>query len=317
MNTEQTYLRITGWLTVLAGVLATACLVVGALAVEYDFDAFADPIRTLTHARNHALAYWFNILDLFGYYLLLLPVTLQLHQQLRPRSPWVPLITVSGAAYAVIGASGAAVLAAVWPALMQSHLSASPAEQATIALVFRATTLAVTTGLWNILEMVFAATWWIGVGLLLRGASPRLGWLTLASGVACLMDVVGNLGGLEALSMVGMNAYLVLSILWFVIGRSPRARRAVVSLVHRDRGASGARVTMGTARTSGARLRSIGESGQRTTTGVAAATGRCPSMPLGVPTGPPRRRTRPVQDRSPRWSSETRACPACPSQSAW
>jgi hypothetical protein len=189
------------------------------VAVEYDFDAFSDPIRTLAHARQHVLAFWFNILDLFGYYVLLLPVTLRLHQQLRDRSPWMPLITLSGAAYVIIGACGAAVLAAVWPALMQAQLNAPSEQQATIALVFKTATLAVTTGLWNILEMVFAATWWIGLGVLLRAESRALAALTLVTGMSCALDSLGNLSGVHLLSDVGMNAYLVLSIVWcFAMG---------------------------------------------------------------------------------------------------
>lgn len=216
MEYGQTHLRIIGRITALAGLLALACLLVGALAVDMDFDAFSDPVLTLAHAHNHQLAYWFNILDLFGYYLLLLPVALHMHQRLRYRSPWMPLITLGGVGYAVIGASGAAVLAAVWPELMRDHLAAAPEEQATIVLVFKVATLAVTKGLWNILEMAFAATWWIGLGLLLRPSMPGIARLSIALGGACVLDMLGNLTGIAPLAEIGLNLYLLLSIIWSI-----------------------------------------------------------------------------------------------------
>jgi hypothetical protein len=236
MNPHSRHQRLVGWISVLAGAFALACLVVGALAVDFDFDAFADPVRTLAHARHDELAYWFNILDLFGYYLLLLPVAMLLHLRYRDRSPWMELITVSGVAYVIIGACGAAVLAAVWPPLMRDHLVASPDTQATIALVFRTATLAVTTGLWNTLEMVLAATWWIGLGMLSRRDTPVVGGLALATGVACALDALGNLVRVGVLSELGLNGYLLLSIVWSIalgvrLLREPRRATAPHAII--------------------------------------------------------------------------------------
>jgi hypothetical protein len=214
MQAESRYLGAVGRLTLLSAVLALACLVVGAVAVEFDFDAFGDPTRTLAYARNHVLMFWFNILDLFGYYLLLIPLVLQQHQRFHRESAWMPLITLGGVAYAVVGACGAAVLAVAWPHLMHEALGASAEAQQAITLVFTTVTVAVTKGLWNILEMVFAATWWIGSGLLQRTVAPALGWLSVATGLACVLDLLGNLTGLGVLSAVGLNLYLVLAIVW-------------------------------------------------------------------------------------------------------
>lgn len=216
MHADSRYLRVVGQLTLLSAALAIASLAVGAMAVEFDFDAFSDPTRTLAYAEHHALMFWFAILDMFGYYLLLLPVVLQQHLWLRERSSWAPPITLSGVAYAIIGAVGAAVLAAVWPDLLQQLRSATADDQAAIAYIFTTVTTAVTKGLWNILEMVFAALWWIGAGLLQRVAMPLVGWLSVATGTSCLLDLVGNLGGVEALSAAGLNLYLVLAIVWAV-----------------------------------------------------------------------------------------------------
>lgn len=220
MQPTARYRTIVGLVTILSGLLAAACIAVGALAVENDFAAFADPTRTLLHAHNHVLAYWFNVLDLFGYYLLLLPVVFHLHQLFKYRSPWMPLITFSGASYVLVGAVGASILAAVWPALMQDHLSTAGADQFAIGMAFKAMTLAVTKGLWNTLEVLFAAVWWTGIGWMLRRVSRPLAWLSMATGLSSLIDALGNLLDMPLVAETGLNLYLVLGIVWpVVIGR--------------------------------------------------------------------------------------------------
>ncbi|MCW5898567.1 MAG: hypothetical protein KIT10_04795 [Flavobacteriales bacterium] len=214
MERDRNYLRTVGGLAILAGLLAAATLIVGAFAVDLDMEAFSDPARTLDHAHNHQLAYWFNILDLFGYYLLMIPLALHLHRQMRYRSPWVPLITLGGVAYALIGSAGAAVLAAVWPDLMREHLTASSDEQMILAVAFRTVTLAVTQGLWNILEVLFAAVWWIGLGLLWKPGPRGLSVLSHITGIACLLDGVGNILGIGLLAELGLNVYLLMGIIW-------------------------------------------------------------------------------------------------------
>lgn len=63
----------------LSAVLAFGCLLVGLLAVEFDLDAFADPASLLRFSHHYEYAKWFAILDMLGYYLLLVPVILYLH----------------------------------------------------------------------------------------------------------------------------------------------------------------------------------------------------------------------------------------------
>ena len=65
---------------------------------------------------------WGLILDLFGYYLLLLPLTLVLRRWTRREtSQWMALATVCGVAYLMIGAIGAAGLAAVVHTLIDRY----------------------------------------------------------------------------------------------------------------------------------------------------------------------------------------------------
>lgn len=217
MKNISNYTRTVGGLTVLSGILAAACIFLGAHAVEYNFEAFSEPALVLQYAHNYNQAYWFLLLDMAGYYLFLLPVIFYLHQQYKYHSPWVQLLTFSGTAYTLIGAIGAALLAVAWPELMQQHLTASTEGQATIVPLFEIITNVVTKGLWNILEVLFAATWWIGFGLLLRRDHKFIGLLSIIAGIACLLDSIGNMFGSKVISETGVNIYLVSGIYWPVV----------------------------------------------------------------------------------------------------
>ncbi len=208
-----------GSITVLSGVLALLCLIVGALAVEFNMEAFSDPALVLQYSKNHELARWFLGLDLIGYYLLLLPVIFFIHQQYKYRSPWMPLFTFSGAAYVLVGSIGAAMLTEVWPGLMKSYLQEAVQSKEVIALQFQTSTSAVTKGLWNILEVLFAAAWWIGIGVLLYRDKKITGILSVVTGAAALLDALGNMTQLHLLAEIGLNSYLFLGIVWpLVIG---------------------------------------------------------------------------------------------------
>jgi hypothetical protein len=62
--------------------------------------------------------------------------------------------------------------------------------------------------------VLFAAVWWIGMGRLLHANAPALGWLTGITGMAVLLDAVGNIAGLPVVAEIGLNAYLLLGIVW-------------------------------------------------------------------------------------------------------
>ncbi len=211
------YRFIVGAITILSGIIALWCLYTGADAVDYNFDAFSNPLITLNYSANHQQASRFLLLDMFGYYLLLLPLIFYLHQQYKFQSSWTPLITFSGLAYVLIGAIGAAILAAIWPALMQDYLSAADQNKEWTAGLFKTTTLLVTKGLWNILEVIFATGWWIGTGKLLYRENKWLGAVTIATGLSTLADAIGNMAGWNSLAEAGLNLYLVLGIAWPVV----------------------------------------------------------------------------------------------------
>lgn len=226
MKNISNYRQILGVVTIAAGILAAACILMGAYAVDYNFDAFSEPALLLQYARHYKAAYWFLIFDLAGYYLLLLPAIFYLHRQYQYHSPWVPLFSFSGIAYVFTGAIGATILASAWPELMQQYLGAQTEEKQTITLLFNTVTHFVTTGLWNILEVLFAATWWIGFGTLLMRDHKTIGVLSVIAGAACLADSIGTMAGYKILAETGVNIYLVLGIIWPIVLGIHLMRRA-------------------------------------------------------------------------------------------
>lgn len=214
MKKNFTYTRILGIVTIMAGLFAAGCLLTGAMAVEYNFDAFSNPSLLLQYDHNSQLVYWFLIFDMAGYYLLLLPAVLYLHQQFKYHSPWTSLFTFCGIGYVLTGAIGAAMLAATWPYLMQLHSVSPAANQQNIALVFNSINLLVTKGLWNMLEVLFAALWWIGFGKLLLRDYKIIGTLSLVAGFACLLDAVATIANWNMPAELGVNIYLLMGIVW-------------------------------------------------------------------------------------------------------
>jgi len=214
MKIESNYQRHVGLLSILSAILAFGSLVLSAVAVEFNLDTFSDPSGLLRFSQHHEAARWAMLLDMFGYYLLLLPAVLYLHEWLSPRTPWANLLTCCGLAYVLIGAIGAGILAAVWPQQMQQYLVAGPQQQAELQAAIENITTLVYGGMWNILEVFLCGVWWIGMGLVLRSKFPSPGNVSILLGLACLLDSLGNMTGLKILAETGLNLYLILAIAW-------------------------------------------------------------------------------------------------------
>jgi hypothetical protein len=197
---------------------ALASLLVAMPAVGWDMNTISDLMLFLrSGARGAAAGRASMVLDLFGYYLLIAPLVLYTGRALRARAPgWARLATGALAAYVLVGAAGAAVLAAALPALMTSYATAAAAERATIATVYRAVTDAVYGGLWNLLEELLSGAGWLIFGWLERARRPRLAVLTLALGAACLLDGAANSVGLKTVADFGLYVYLLLAPAWAV-----------------------------------------------------------------------------------------------------
>lgn len=212
MNKPYSFQRMAAWTAVLAAPLAIGSNVLTLTAVDFNFDAFSNTLLLLqAGADGAALWRWSMILDMFGYYLLLTPLTLVLWRWLKPQNPeWVGLFTLCLLAYILIGAMGAAILATVIPPLMVAQAAATPG----VEVVFTAFMDMVYGGLWNILEEFIAGIGWIGLGLTLRHQRRALGVTTIILGAAALTDSLSNMLGIEPLAVLALNIYLLLAPVW-------------------------------------------------------------------------------------------------------
>lgn len=217
MKTISNYKHLVGWLTISAGIAAAASLYFAAVAVDYHLEVFSDPLQVLQYAHNANTAYWFIILDMAGYYLLLLPAIFYLYNQYKFHSPWVSLFTFCGLGYVLTGAIGTAILAAAWPYLMDQYKIVASDQQFVLQELFNTITLIVTKGLWNILEVLFAGVWWIGFGKLLLKDHKVSGILAIIAGIACLLDSIGTIADWKLVAELGVNIYLLMGIVWPVV----------------------------------------------------------------------------------------------------
>lgn len=211
--------RSIGIITILSGLIALACIILTLIAVNFNNDALSDPVLVLsTVGTNSVAARWSMISDMFGYYLLLLPIIYLFHDWMKEKSAWNNLVTFCGVAYVLIGSIGASILAVVWPNIMDAFHSANVTEQQILTANFKLINDAVYSGLWNLLEMSFAAIWWIFIGYQLqKNEFKYIGWLTISTGISCLGDTVAGILQFDTLHEVSLNIYLLLAIVWAIV----------------------------------------------------------------------------------------------------
>lgn len=196
-------------------------IVVGGIALQplytnFGSEVFTEPDLMITVGVDGAkLLRWGMIVDMLGYYLLLLPVALFLWRWLESSNPnWIRFYTFCGLGYILIGAIGAAILAVVQPPLINAYTQASTEERENLALVFDTLWNVVYGGLWNILEVLLAGVWFLGIGLLMRGERRLFSIISIILGVSALLDSFGNILNLSALATTGLYIYLGLAPIW-------------------------------------------------------------------------------------------------------
>jgi Domain of unknown function (DUF4386) len=139
-------------------------------AFQFRLERFLEPTLILgSGATSAELLRWAAVLDLFGYYLATAVLAYVLWRQLRPRNPLIAdLSTTAAVGYPLAGGVGAAVLAMVAPTLMHGYTDATAAGQALIAAQFATVLQVVWRAIWQLLDAILLATWWLGIGWLLR-----------------------------------------------------------------------------------------------------------------------------------------------------
>jgi Domain of unknown function (DUF4386) len=216
MNNYASFQRLAAVTSILATLLAFGSIGVQALVLGVNTDPFSNPASILMTGTNGAnLLRWGMILDIFGYYLLLVPLALLLWSRLQPKGMnLVTLYTFCGLAYILVGAIGAATLAAISPPLIEGYGHASAQQQQMYEVVFSGFINVVYVGLWNLLESSLSGIWWLGIGLLLRREQPALGIFTTVLGIFALLDALGRILNIQLIYTVGLAGILLFIPIW-------------------------------------------------------------------------------------------------------
>jgi hypothetical protein len=216
MNNDVSFQRLAAVTSLLATLLACGSIGFQAVVLNINVDPLSNPGSILEIGANGATLFrWGMILDIFGYYLLLAPLALLLWSRLQPKGMnLITLFTFCGLAYMLIGAIGAATLAAISPPLIEGYGQASVQQRQVYEVVFSGFLNVVYVGLWNLLESSLGGIWWVGIGLLLRREQPALGLFTTVLGIFALLDALGRILDIQIIYTVGLAGVLLLIPIW-------------------------------------------------------------------------------------------------------
>jgi hypothetical protein len=206
-----------------------AIVQIGAVLVAFggDFEAIVfRPEAILGRGADAALLWrWVMLADMFGSYLLLVPLALFLHRRLRDRRPWLADLGLTGAlAYIVVGGAAAAILATAGSPLIEAYAAAAPADRLAIAASFGLLRDALYFGVWQTLDPITAGTWIFSVGWLLLGERPVLGRLLVVVGISWWALALMTMLDIHSSAVVGASLVVVLVawLGWVVIDRGRR-----------------------------------------------------------------------------------------------
>lgn len=217
MNVEKPFQRTAGGLAVTAGILAIVSLVIGLAGVNFDFEVFSDS-SALVAAGSEAAGFvrWSFWLNMLGNYLLLVPLALLLYRWRKTGSGSAQLFTTGGLIYLVLGAAGSAILASALPFLMEQFATAAATQQEILSIQFQVVNAIAEGGLHGVLQNFCGAVWFLGMGYLIQKDLRGIGILAMVVGGFLLLNTAGNMFNIEALSLLGLSANILLAPIWSI-----------------------------------------------------------------------------------------------------
>lgn len=204
-------------MAVAAGILAILSLVIGLAGVDFDFEVFSDS-SALIAAGSEAAGFvrWSFWLNMLGNYLFLVPLALLLYRWRKTGSGSAQLFTTGGLIYLTLGAAGSAILASALPFLMEQFATAAAAQQEILTINFQVVNAIAEGGLHGVLQNFCGAVWFLGMGYLLRKDLRGIGILAMVVGGFLLLNTAGNMFNIEALSLLGLSANILLAPIWSI-----------------------------------------------------------------------------------------------------
>jgi hypothetical protein len=212
MNDRPTFKRVAAISTIIAGLLILASIVVLSMVVDFNVEFLDKPAGLITAglgASAVGLFRWGSILELFGYFLLLIPAALYLWHWLSPRSSGMAtLYTVLGLAGILLGVVEEAIRVSFFPSMMLADPQAAEAQRAVLEAIFNAVVDFNFENLYA-LNPILAGVWWLGIGLVLRGERRSLG---VARSWGSLRLAPESAGSCASICWPGWKAFTSLSL---------------------------------------------------------------------------------------------------------
>lgn len=200
------YRNIVGWITILSGIVGFISYFLVAGAVNFNFEFFSSPSLIFSiEGVSSIMLKWSMITDIFGYYLLLLPILFFIHEWLKGKTEWRNIFTFCGASYIFAGALGAAILSSTWPVLLDKFPNATPQQQEIIKLSFENLSLIVGNGIWNLFDAFVFGVWFIAIGVFIKREKAFWGWFTIFVGLLSLLDFIGNALEIKSIAEIALN----------------------------------------------------------------------------------------------------------------
>ena len=216
MNDHQSFQRFAALAAIISFPLTLGSIVLSGMALDFNMEASTNPALLLSVGADGAsLSRWGMILEMLGFYLPLLPVALFLWRWIGPRNPdWVLFYTSCGLGYILVGAIGAAILAAVHPPLISAYAQAPVEQRPVLEAVFSAIGNMVYGGMWAMLDTLLVGIWFLGIGLLLQGERRLFSIFSIVLGISALLSSLGVILGIEAIAFFLGVIYGLLAPVW-------------------------------------------------------------------------------------------------------
>jgi hypothetical protein len=217
MNDQTLFKRIAAVSAMLAAPVQLVFMIIVFLAIDFNTEIMADQSLMIILGNQAAEMFrWGEILDIFGFYLLLIPVVLYLRHWLRSHSPnLVNLVTVFGLGSIFFGVAGAAIRYGAMTEMMHAYAGASGAEREMFAVAFKVLIDVIFSGL-GTLEVPFLGVWLLGIGLVLQRERRAFGLFTTILSIGYFGALAGGLLQIDLLIVLFTGIIVPIFPIWTI-----------------------------------------------------------------------------------------------------